>query len=44
MAEPTGDLRTRIVQLSAELFAVRGYHGTGLADLLQAVGVARGGF
>lgn len=44
MAEPTGDLRNRIVQLSAELFAVRGYHGTGLADLLQAVGVARGSF
>ena len=38
------DTRTRILRLSAELFAARGYHGTGLAELLQAVGVARGGF
>lgn len=44
MGEPTGDLRARIVRLGADLFAARGYHGTGLADLLQAVGVARGGF
>ncbi len=44
MAERTTDLRARIVRLSAELFAARGYHATGLADLLQVVGVARGGF
>lgn len=44
MGAPNGDLRTRILGLSADLFAARGYHGTGLTDLLQAVGVARGGF
>lgn len=38
------DLRARILRLSAEAFAARGYHATGLTELLDEVGVARGGF
>lgn len=38
------DLRARILRLSADLFATRGYHGTGLTELLREIGVARGGF
>lgn len=37
-------MRARIIRLSAEMFAARGYHATGLTELLEAVGVARGGF
>jgi AcrR family transcriptional regulator len=38
------DLRERTLRISTDLFAARGYQGTGLAELLSAVGVARGGF
>ncbi|MEV1290065.1 TetR/AcrR family transcriptional regulator [Micromonospora sp. NPDC049679] len=38
------DTRTRILTASAELFARQGYHGTGLSELLDAVGLGKGGF
>lgn len=44
MDEEPEDVRARIVRLSGDLYAARGYHGTGLTELLEAVGVARGGF
>lgn len=44
MRDVPEDTRGRILRLSADLFAARGYHGTGLTDLLDEVGVARGGF
>jgi AcrR family transcriptional regulator len=34
--------RDRILRISAELFARTGYHGTGIADLGEAVGLGRG--
>lgn len=37
-------MRARILRLSADRFAERGYHGTGLTELLEDVGIARGGF
>lgn len=36
--------RARIVEAATELFASRGYHGAGIADLLQTAGVSRGSF
>jgi AcrR family transcriptional regulator len=36
--------RERIVRVSADLFAERGYHGTGLTDLLAGTGLGKGGF
>jgi AcrR family transcriptional regulator len=36
--------RDRIVRAAARLFAARGYHGTGMTELLGAVGVGKGGF
>jgi AcrR family transcriptional regulator len=36
--------RERIVRASADLFAKRGYHGTGLNQLLTATGLGKGGF
>jgi AcrR family transcriptional regulator len=36
--------RDRIVRAAAGLFAARGYHGTGMTELLNAVGVGKGGF
>ncbi len=44
MDNESEDRRTRILRLSADLFAARGYHATGLTDLLEEIGVARGGF
>ena len=44
MATEWQGTRARILRLSAELFATRGYHGTGMSDLLHEAGVARGGF
>ncbi|MGC5029311.1 TetR/AcrR family transcriptional regulator [Micromonospora sp. DT229] len=38
------DTRARILTASADLFARQGYHGTGLAELLDAVGLQKGGF
>jgi AcrR family transcriptional regulator len=38
------DTRARILTSSADLFARHGYHGTGLAELLEAVGLGKGGF
>jgi AcrR family transcriptional regulator len=38
-----GDTRARILTASAELFARQGYHGTGLSELLEAVGLGKGG-
>jgi AcrR family transcriptional regulator len=34
--------RERIHQIAAELFARNGYHGTGMAELSEAVGLGRG--
>ena len=34
--------RSRIVRISAELFAVHGYHGTGISELSRTVGLGRG--
>lgn len=36
--------RRRIVEAATELFAARGYHGTGITDVLEASGVSRGSF
>ena len=36
--------RARLVDAATDLFAARGYHGTGIADLLQTAGVSRGSF
>jgi len=44
MSSEPEDLRSRILSRSADLFAARGYHATGLTELLDEVGVARGGF
>ena len=44
MCRDPEDLRARILRLSAGLFAERGYHATGLTELLDKIGVARGGF
>ncbi|AYF26852.1 MULTISPECIES: TetR/AcrR family transcriptional regulator [Micromonospora] len=38
------DTRARILTASADLFARQGYHGTGLSELLDAVGLQKGGF
>lgn len=38
------DTRAQILRVSAGMFAARGYHGTGLTELLDAADVARGGF
>lgn len=38
------DTRDRIIRTSAALFADQGYHGTGLTEILQAVGIGKGGF
>jgi AcrR family transcriptional regulator len=38
------ETRERIVRVSADLFAQRGYHGTGLSELLVATGLGKGGF
>lgn len=38
------ETRERIVRVSADLFAQRGYHGTGLSELLAATGLGKGGF
>lgn len=37
-------MRTRILRESSELFARQGYHGTGVSELLLAVGLHKGGF
>jgi AcrR family transcriptional regulator len=37
-----GDQRERLVQAATRLFAERGYHGTGVADLGRAVNLGRG--
>lgn len=34
--------RARVIGIAADLFARRGYHGTGMAELGQAVGLGRG--
>lgn len=44
MADREEGTRTRIVQVGARLFAQQGYHGTGLTELLDAVGLGKGGF
>jgi TetR/AcrR family transcriptional regulator, cholesterol catabolism regulator len=44
MDDEQEDMRARIIRLSADMFAARGYHGTGVTELLEAIGVARGGF
>lgn len=45
MASPTArpdSTRERVLRVSAELFAVRGYHGTGMQELSDAVRLGRG--
>jgi AcrR family transcriptional regulator len=37
-----GDPRQRLVQAALELFGRRGYHGTGIADILKESGCTRG--
>jgi AcrR family transcriptional regulator len=42
-ARPTGtDQRERLLSVAAQLFAERGYHGTGVADLGRALSLGRG--
>lgn len=38
------ETRQRILEVAEEVFAERGYHATGVADLVEAAGVARGTF
>jgi len=42
MTPQTSDVRKRIVQTALALFATRGYHNTGIADILKESGVKRG--
>jgi len=42
MARRPSDARKRIVQTALALFAARGYHNTGIADILKESGVKRG--
>ena len=42
MAPRLSDTRERIVQTALALFAARGYHNTGIADILKGSGVKRG--
>jgi len=42
MPRPPSDARNRIVQTALALFAARGYHNTGIADILKESGVKRG--
>ena len=42
MPRPPSDARKRIVQAALTLFAARGYHNTGIADILKDSGVKRG--
>jgi len=42
MPHRTSDARERIVQAALGLFAARGYHNTGIADILRESGVNRG--
>ncbi len=41
-AEPKLTTREHIIRSAAELFAASGYHGTGIAEILDAVGLSRG--
>lgn len=38
------ETRARILAVAAEVFATHGYHGTGVTELVEAAGVARGTF
>ena len=42
MPRRPSDARQRIVQAALALFAARGYHNTGIADILKESGVGRG--
>jgi TetR/AcrR family transcriptional repressor of nem operon len=42
MPRPASDAKKRIVQAALKLFSTRGYHGTGIADILKESGVKRG--
>ena len=42
MPRPPSDARKRIVEAALALFAARGYHDTGIADILEESGVKRG--
>ena len=42
MPRPPSDARKRIVQAALKLFSARGYHGTGIADILKESDVKRG--
>jgi AcrR family transcriptional regulator len=42
MSRRSDDTKRRILQAAAQLFAEKGYHGTGMGDLEQAVNLRRG--
>jgi AcrR family transcriptional regulator len=42
LARRSDDTKRRILQAAARLFAEKGYHGTGMGDLEQAVNLRRG--
>ena len=42
MPRPPSDARKRLVQAALKLFSGRGYHGTGIADILKESDVKRG--
>jgi AcrR family transcriptional regulator len=42
IAEATETVKDRVFRISAELFAENGYHGTGVQELTEAIGLGRG--
>jgi len=42
MPRPPSDAKKRIIQTALALFATRGYHSTGITDILRESGVKRG--
>ena len=40
---PDESTKERILRVSAQLFAAKGFHGTGLTELSEAIGLGRGG-
>jgi len=42
MPRPPSDAKKRIIQTALKLFSARGYHGTGIADILKESDVKRG--
>src|SRR4030042_527583 len=42
MPRPPSDAKKRIIKTALALFATRGYHSTGITDILRESGVKRG--